>query len=261
MLLMGPQTLLNPLSVFNKFVYHCSKNDIIIQPLIDQLKQEVMTYGFVIIDGNVLLLGKLCGDEKKIIFKKQIDIPTNHNKGGQSSNRFLHTHNNICHNYLTYTIEMISKYFATEIDGIIIAGPGEFKKHLKERLDLSLLGVITTSRGDEEGFLEAIEKSQDILKNRDSSKNNKILKDFFEKIEKFDGTVIYGKDVTINAIEECMVKTLLIWDKHSKLVPNNKNMEVITITNTSEYSNRFCNDFGGFGAILFYDVNDNFFTN
>lgn len=257
--------LLNPLSVFNKFIYHCSKNEIILKPLIDQLKNESLTYGFVIIDGNVLLLGKTCGDDKKIIFKKQIDIPTNHNKGGQSSNRFLHTHNNTCHNYLKYTIENIKKYFTCDnnlvVEGIIIAGPGEFKKHLKERLELPLLSIITTSKGDEEGFLEAIEKSSDILKNQNSSKNNKILKSFFEKIDRFDKNIIYGKDFTINAMKECMVKTLLIWDKYSEFIPKDTNIEIIIITNTSEYSNKFCYDFGGFGAILFYDVSDDFFTN
>lgn len=46
------------------------------------------THGFVIVDGNGTLIGKLQGNTKSIITRFTVDLPKKHGKGGQSSNRY-----------------------------------------------------------------------------------------------------------------------------------------------------------------------------
>lgn len=58
--------------------------------VLERLLESHETYGFAIIDGNGILLGKLEGNNKTIISKYDVDLPKKHNKGGQSSNRFAH---------------------------------------------------------------------------------------------------------------------------------------------------------------------------
>lgn len=50
--------------------------------VLERLLESHETYGFAIIDGNGILLGKLEGNNKTIISKYDVDLPKKHNKGG-----------------------------------------------------------------------------------------------------------------------------------------------------------------------------------
>jgi peptide chain release factor subunit 1 len=57
-------------------------------------------FGFIVIDGNSVLLAKVRGGHKEILKEVKSDIMRNHNKGGQSSVRFARLRDESRYNFV-----------------------------------------------------------------------------------------------------------------------------------------------------------------
>jgi len=98
-----------------------------------------------------------------------------HGRGGQSSLRFARIRIERRHNYLRKCAEIATQMFITNdkpnISGLIVAGSADFKTDLAQsdlfdlRLQQVLLKIIDIAYGGENGFIQAIEISKDILQN------------------------------------------------------------------------------------------------
>ena len=100
------------------------------EPL-EYLIQNDHSIGFVIVDGNGVLYGKLSGSCKDVLNEFKVDLPKKHGRGGQSQARFSRLREEARHNYVRKVCENATKHFITNnkvnVNGIIFAGSADFK--------------------------------------------------------------------------------------------------------------------------------------
>ena len=191
---------LEPFKPINTSLYRCDNifhTDELKSLLIDNDK-----FGFLIMDGNGSLFGLLQGNTKIILNQFKVNLPKKHSKGGQSANRFSRLVTESRHNYIRKVGEGLTKAFITNdvpnVKGLILAGSAEFKNKLQKsdlfdpRLAPIVMKVVDISYGGELGFNQAIELSQDALKNVKFIHEKKILEKFYEEIAKDSGKYVFG---------------------------------------------------------------------
>ena len=211
---------LEPFKPINTSLYRCDNifhTDELKSLLVDNDK-----FGFLIMDGNGSLFGLLQGNTKIILNQFKVNLPKKHSKGGQSANRFSRLVTESRHNYIRKVGEGLTKAFITNdvpnVKGLILAGSAEFKNKLQKsdlfdpRLAPIVMKVVDISYGGELGFNQAIELSQDALKNVKFIHEKKILEKFYEEIEKDSGKYVFGIKDTMEAIENGVVDVLIIWE-------------------------------------------------
>ena len=211
---------LEPFKPINTSLYRCDNifhTDELKSLLVDNDK-----FGFLIMDGNGSLFGLLQGNTKIILNQFKVNLPKKHSKGGQSANRFSRLVTESRHNYIRKVGEGLTKAFITNdvpnVKGLILAGSAEFKNKLQKsdlfdpRLAPIVMKVVDISYGGELGFNQAIELSQDSLKNVKFIHEKKILEKFYEEIAKDSGKYVFGIKDTMEAIENGVVDILIIWE-------------------------------------------------
>ena len=211
---------LEPFKSINTSLYRCDNifhTDELKTLLVDNDK-----FGFLIMDGNGSLFGLLQGNTKIILNQFKVNLPKKHSKGGQSANRFSRLVTESRHNYIRKVGEGLTKAFITNdvpnVKGLILAGSAEFKNKLQKsdlfdpRLAPIVMKVVDISYGGELGFNQAIELSQDALKNVKFIHEKKILEKFYEEIAKDSGKYVFGIKDTMEAIENGVVDILIIWE-------------------------------------------------
>ena len=190
---------LEPFKPINTSLYRCDNifhTDELKSLLVDNDK-----FGFLIMDGNGSLFGLLQGNTKIILNQFKVNLPKKHSKGGQSANRFSRLVTESRHNYIRKVGEGLTKAFITNdvpnVKGLILAGSAEFKNKLQKsdlfdpRLAPIVMKVVDISYGGELGFNQAIELSQDALKNVKFIHEKKILEKFYEEIAKDSGKNVF----------------------------------------------------------------------
>ena len=211
---------LEPFKPINTSLYRCDNifhTDELKSLLVDNDK-----FGFLIMDGNGSLFGLLQGNTKIILNQFKVNLPKKHSKGGQSANRFSRLVTESRHNYIRKVGEGLTKAFITNdvpnVKGLILAGSAEFKNKLQKsdlfdpRLAPIVMKIVDISYGGELGFNQAIELSQDALKNVKFIHEKKILEKFYEEIAKDSGKYVFGIKDTMEAIENGVVDILIIWE-------------------------------------------------
>ena len=211
---------MEPFKPINTSLYRC--NNIFHTEELKSLLIDNDKFGFLIMDGNGSLLGLLQGNTKIILNQFKVDLPKKHSKGGQSAPRFGRLRLERRHNYLRKVSEALTNAFISNdvpnIKGLILAGSAEFKNDLQksdlfdQRLANIVIKVVDISYGGDHGFNQAIELSQDALKNVKFIHEKKILGKFFEEIAKDTGKYIFGIKDTIEAMENGLVDLLIIWE-------------------------------------------------
>jgi peptide chain release factor subunit 1 len=208
-----------PFRPINKYLYHCNST-FLLDPLKELLVQDD-TYGFIVVDGNGGLFGRVTGGHKETVHKLQVMLPKKHGRGGQSQKRFERITDEKRHHYLRALGELCTKIFISNdrpnVKGLIVAGSAYIKTKLVEsdmfdqRLKPIVLKVVDVSYGGENGFSQAIELSQECLKNVKYVNEKNILSDFFSHLCKDTGMVTYGLKETVEAlVENSTVKHLLV---------------------------------------------------
>ncbi|KRX05899.1 Peptide Chain Release Factor eRF1/aRF1, N-terminal [Pseudocohnilembus persalinus] len=197
------------------------------------LLENESPFGFIVIDGHGTVYAKVSGNNKNIVNKFSVDLPKKHNKGGQSSVRFARLRMEKRHNYLTKVAELAVASFIKDdkvtIQGLILAGSGDFKSELKgfngldPRLGTKIVGLVDVSYGGENGLNQAIELSQDTLADVKFVQEKNLLSKFYEQISMDTGMIIYGATETIKTLEAGGVESLIINE--------NLDLERVTIKN------------------------------
>jgi peptide chain release factor subunit 1 len=209
-----------PFRPINKFLYLCD-NKFHTSDLTSILENED-TFGFIVIDGNGSLYGKLCGNNREVVHKFTVELPKKHGRGGQSSVRFARLRVEKRHNYLRKACEIATQVFITDnkpnISGIILAGCADFKTDMMgsdmfdPRLKPKVIKIVDVSYGGENGFNQAVEMAQECLANVKFVQEKKIMSSFFEEIATDSGRICYGVQDTMKALEMGALKTLLLYE-------------------------------------------------
>ena len=225
-----------PIKPINKSLYRCD-NKFHIDDLILSLSEE-QKFGFIIVDGSGALYGSLSGENKEILSKITVDLPKKHRKGGQSAQRFGRIRTEKRHNYLRKVSELATQVFITNdvpnVEGLILAGSSVFKNMLAQsdlfdcRLKPIIKNIIDINYGGEYGFELAITLSKDTLSNAKYVKEEKLLGEFFNKIERGQSDISYGINHTMMAFENMAVDKLIIWEElqYRRLEIINKNTQI-----------------------------------
>ena len=179
-------------------------------------------YGFIIVDGNGALFGFLQGNSKKIGSKFQVQLPKKHGRGGQSSNRFANIREEKRLIYTKKVCEEANKVFIegnkANVNGIIMAGSADFKTNVYEcatfdpRLRKKVLKLVDIAYGQEQGFNQAIELSQDCFANVRLVQEQKTLNRFYENINLDTGMIVYGINETMKQYFEGSIERMIIHD-------------------------------------------------
>lgn len=210
-----------PFKQLNQSMYRCDSR-FHVEPLEDLLVNND-TYGFIIIDGNGLLLATVTGNEKNVVHHFNVDLPKKHGRGGQSALRFSRLRDEARHNYLTKSNEMIKKYFTKDnkptVKGVLIAGIADFKHKLTEHggfpyiLKPLILGKLDISYGGENGLNRAIDLSKDIIPSVVLMNEKKILGEYFDHLNKETGLYCYGITDVMYGLEMGAINKLIVWDE------------------------------------------------
>lgn len=285
-----------PKKALGTSLYLCSSK-FNVEPLKSLLSDD-KRFGFVIIDGNSCYIATLSGNDKTCLFELCVDLPKKHNKGGQSSARFGRIRMEKRDNYITKATELVKKYFVPEemptVSGLILGGSAEFKFQLEKELDprLKVLKIVDTSYGSKNGFNQAVEMSKECLGSLKLIREQEVIQEFFDHVSKNTGFICYGLSNTTKALDEGLVKKLIIWDESkiyrtatvtavtsvtsvtyteskvdisstecmeyleyltlNKSARNGATIEIVT--NKTDIGAQFVQGFGGIGAILNYQI-------
>lgn len=180
-------------------------------------------YGFIVIDGSGCLFGHLAGNTRTVLHKYSVELPKKHGRGGQSAVRFARLRTEKRHNYLRKVAEMAVQFFITNdrpnVSGLVLAGLADFKTELSQtdmfdqRLKKVIIGIVDVSYGGDNGFNQAIELSQENLKELKFMKEKKAINVFFEEIAQDTGKFCFGVKDTMHALEAGSLDTLLIYEE------------------------------------------------
>lgn len=176
------------------------------------------TYGFVIVDGNGVVFGKLCGTNKEILHKFVVNLPGKTRRGGQSANRIARTRDEKKANYIRKVVEKLNEIFLThQVKGIIVAGNGHIKELVvaSDLLDyrvrpLFVGKLLDIAYGGENGFQQAIEMSGEILKNVKYLKEKILLGKFQDEIVRDTGKICYGLKETMKLLDLRIINELIV---------------------------------------------------
>ena len=198
-------------------LYRCDQT-FILDPIQDIFREKEI-YGFILIDQQDGDIGILKG--KKIEPLKHIDslVPGKTSKGGWSQARYARVREGLLNDHFKEVGEIATAKFKElkDLKGVIIAGPGPTKnefadgKFLGYEIQNKVLGIVDISYTGDTGFREALQRSEDILKEASVFREKKILDRFFEELAK-GGLAVYGLKEVITTLEGGNVDTLILID-------------------------------------------------
>lgn len=188
-----------------------------LDPLQDMMKPNEV-YAIITIDKRECTMALLVGKKHEIVGHFTSLVPGKTKAGGQSSHRFEQLREEAEKDFFNTVAEKITAIFLQyqdKIKGIILAGPGvtknEFldKAHLDYRVEKLIMGKVDTSYTDESGIREALQRSEDLMRDASLTKERQLVYKFLEEIGK-DGLVVYGEKETFEALQIGKLKTMMV---------------------------------------------------
>lgn len=188
-----------------------------LDPLLEMMKPNEV-FAIITIDKRECTMALLIGKKYEIVGHYTSLVPGKTKAGGQSAHRFEQLREEAERDFFkTVAEKMAAIYLQYEdkIKGVILAGPGVTKNEFLEvskldyRIEKLILGKIDTSYTDESGIREALQKTDDILRETSLAKERALFNLFLEQIGK-DGLVVYGENETFHDLRLGMVKTFLV---------------------------------------------------
>lgn len=209
-----------PFKSINTSLYLCD-NKFHTEALTSLLSDD-SSFGFIVMDGNGSLFGRLSGNVREIMHKFTVELPKKHGRGGQSALRFSRLRMEKRHNYVRKVAEESVRMFIVNdkviVSGLILAGSAEFKVVLSEsdmfdgRLKAKIIKIVDVSYGGENGFNQAIELAAETLGNVKFIQEKKLISAFFDEISRDTGQFCFGVEETMKALEMGAVQTLVCWE-------------------------------------------------
>lgn len=207
---------LKPVQKLKVKLYWCD-NKFHLDPLEEMVKPNEY-YGILVIDKRESTLALLVGKKYEILGHFTSGVAGKIKAGGQSAHRFEQLRIEAEKEFFGRISEKANMAFiphGDKLKGIIIAGPGITKNEFLERelldyrLKQKVLGSLDTSYTDESGIREVMQKSDELLKDAEVTKERAIMNKFLEEVSK-DGLVTYGEKETMEAIELKKAKTIMV---------------------------------------------------
>lgn len=216
-------TLKPPLELKVK-LYRCDSK-FFLEPLEHMVKPSDV-YALLTIDKNEATIAMLVGKKYEILGHFTSGVAGKFRAGGQSAKRFEHLREEAAQEFYKRISEKMNETFikyGDKLKGIIIGGPGMTKDYfltkglVDHRLKSKIIGTVDTAYTDEAGIREAVNKSDQLLKDTDIMREKKIINDFMAEIVK-SGLGIYGQKEVEEALGMGKVDTLILSEEINWMV-------------------------------------------
>jgi peptide chain release factor subunit 1 len=247
-----------PYEKINIKLYWCDQK-FELGPLKDLIREKT-SYGIICLDKSSADFAIISGKNVEILKHLESLVPGKTRAGGQSSVRFYRVRENLLHDFLKKVSDIARNLFDENMKGLIISGPGPIKEkfyrenYLPTDLKKKVIGLVDTSYTEEQGIRETVEKGKDLIKETELVKEQDLLKEFFTKLSKAKGEVVYGEDDTIEAIQEGKVEIVLVSEDFENLDKIEELCEEygakLELISTSSQEGAQFKSIGGIGAIL-----------
>jgi peptide chain release factor subunit 1 len=224
--------------------------------------------GLVVVDGGGAVGASLRGDEVDRVFERRMGRWTSGSRrGGQSALRFARLRDEQEHNYLTLVSEQVEAAFTADglptVQALVLAGPGDKKDELRERLPAGLQAivrsVVTTARGGEDGLREALEAALATVDATDVAREAADVQAVLQALELNDDLVTYTPAAVLAAAADGYVDRVVVAGDAPCLPElrehcrrNGSRLDLVT--GRSEAGARLVREFGGAAALLRYPV-------
>jgi peptide chain release factor subunit 1 len=223
-------------------------------------------YAIILISGKKVELYLHSENETQNLKSINQSLPNQHKTGGQSAQRFGRIRDEKIGWYVGKILELMIQYFVSEgifkYKGLIIAGPAEMKKMVKEE-DLFikffgkyLLKTITISEITDQSIHQVINLSVDVL-SCDSDQTN--LLDSFENMlsdPKQIDLIIFGTNQVWSAFIAGHLKNIYVSDNYSEkdeIIKLNTKTKIFIVKN-----HQFVSKYGEVVGIRYYSQYDDF---
>ncbi|KAL6120817.1 hypothetical protein NUSPORA_02388 [Nucleospora cyclopteri] len=261
---------IEPVKPVNTSIYMCDSR-FHVEDLLALFEDETK-YGFVVMDGHGCLFATLQGNIPAILQTITVDLPKKHSRGGQSSVRFARLRVEKRLAYTKKVNEICNNLFISNnmsnVEGVILAGHADLKNELKPMLDqrIHVIKTVDTNYGGKNGLNQAIELSEEILKDVKYSKEKKIVQQFLYEINTDTGKFCYGFKGTMEALESGAVELLIVYEGLERQHEDDDFVDWIAehykdygcrlafVSDRSEEGTQFVEGFGGIGGILRYKI-------
>jgi len=180
-------------------------------------------YGFIVIDGSCASFHLLIGDTKETIFKKEVQLPKKHGRGGQSQNRFARIREEKRDWYTSDIAEITTKHFIdletnkVNVRHLIVSGSASLKNELIKKLDPRIQKAIVRTYdvqySGEMGFQATLSLCQEELLNCRYIQEKALVSKFFSAIAEDSKLYAYSPEQSIYALEAGAVDTLIVWSE------------------------------------------------
>lgn len=165
----------------------------------------------------------MVGDSKQTIFKKEVQLPKKHGRGGQSQNRFARIREEKRDWYTTEIAELATKYFIdlatnkVNVKALIVSGSANLKNEMIKKLDprvsRAILNTYDVQYSGEAGFNQTLTLCEGDLVDCRYAFEKSLLTKFFQCISGNEGLYTFSPSDTIYALEAGAVETLLVWNE------------------------------------------------
>jgi peptide chain release factor subunit 1 len=207
---------LKPVKTLNTKLYWCD-SEFHLGPL-QEMSQPSEIFGILSIDKNEATIAILIGKKYEVLGHFTSGVAGKQRAGGQSAKRFEHLREEAAQEFYKRISEKVNDIFLPydeKLTGMIVSGPGITKNYflnkelMDHRLKAKIIGTIDTSYTDESGIRETVQKSGELLRDAEITRERENLEQFFEAVVK-TGLATYGQKQVEEALQIGKVETLLL---------------------------------------------------
>ncbi len=207
---------LEPPEPLRQKLYWCDQK-FVLDPLKEMIREREV-YGLIVLDKSEAEIGVLYGKKVRSLKHLESLVPGKTDKGGWSANRYARIREGLLHDFMKKVGDIASQQFSEfkDLKGVIVGGPGPVKdkfvegKFLRYDFQNKIISVVDTSYTGEYGLEEAVNRSEEALKEASVMKEKILLKRFFDELGKDSGLAVYGIKETVQALKAGAVETLLL---------------------------------------------------
>mgnify|MGYP001772576537 CR=1 FL=1 len=196
---------------------------------LEDMVTESNIVGLVIIERDAATIGLLKGNRLEVVDELEAYIPGKHHKGGQSQRRFDRIIEQMVEEFYKKVGERVNQVFLPLLEQgklkmIIVGGPAYAKYDFVQGsyMDYRLKQIVAPELIDvayqgEAGLRELVMKAGDLLKDQEYAESLKYLEEFKYHLAKDDGLVVYGEEEVKLALQQGLLKMLLVSDSREDL--------------------------------------------
>jgi peptide subunit release factor 1 (eRF1) len=217
---------------------------------IASLYQSHDNYGIIHIDGQETVFYVLNGIALTRIERFIVQLPRNHDKGGQSQNRIERLRQEKIFEYLKKISEKAQHHYLTDahevnIKGLVIVGVAQKKdqicEHLDSRLKDILLGILTDTQ-------VSVTRICNLISGKDRIDADAEYQKLLDLIRTSSDTIRFGKIECTSSLDEGLLK-LLYCDQHTTLLQDRCDATGCTLIPLGDRVNQY----GGQVGVLWFN--------